>query len=188
MRSFAAACTCIALLGLVTPVRAGLLWDSDEEKAEKRQQELLRAQTHFDALRRVHNTLYRLGAVGSPLCEDDVRPLYGLHVTTISDIESSWRAGAEQLGIDGSFRVMAVAPGSPAEAAGVLVGDKIDAVGVETAQSWRSTEGLFKTLDQGKVGQATTFSIKRGGGTQNHRDNAYRGLQVRRQDYSGLSP
>jgi hypothetical protein len=44
---------------------AGWLWDSAEEAAEQKRQDIVSAQTHIDSLRRVQNILYRLGVASA---------------------------------------------------------------------------------------------------------------------------
>jgi hypothetical protein len=143
---------------------AGWLWDNAEEAAEQKRQDIVSAQTHIESLRRVQNILYRLGVVGTPHCDADVRPLAGFGAFTAGEFPKTIKAGSIALGFNEFPRVAYVADGSPADKAGIRPGDQIATIGGKTFGKGDSGSDVNDTLHElAKTSMNISVSVIRDG-------------------------
>lgn len=88
----------------------------------------------LDTLARLLKVDFTLRQAATPLCGQRLLPAFGLLVSCAADESRTWRpAYAEVLGSEDELVIYSVVPGSPAEACGLLPGDRILAIGGEPA-------------------------------------------------------
>ena len=130
----------------------------------------------FDALvrqdARVATVAYRLAAANAALCSRRT-PLTGLTVQTVGQYDANVRATARaRLGLGELPTVVAVAPGSPAAAAGLRAGDRLAAANGAIFSPDRNearrgssatVRAAYDRLDSAGSGGAFALLIERGG-------------------------
>ena len=144
LRTTLAGCALLAILP--GPAYAWSLFASDQEKAEVARQERFNLDTHVATVSRVRNVMFRLGAAGAPLCQDDVKSLYGFEAATYRDFPKALRDAAEAAGYDSAPTILYVAERSPAEAAGLRVGDRIKSVSNQQVSQADSGKAVIEAL------------------------------------------
>lgn len=113
--------------------------DKDAAEREAERQRALVVEQQVDYVRKLNRVAFPVMVNGEALCRSVKRiaALSGFRATNKYSFKKDLRKAAEEIhGIDGKIRVLAVAPGSPAEAAGVRLGDEI----VEL-NGWKVPEG-----------------------------------------------
>jgi hypothetical protein len=123
------ACTCALLAGCATPppelVEDDLYVAALDRWLERTVQ-----------LQRIH---HRMRTGNAELCGDEVSPALGIVVVRTEELPASLRTvGAQRFGWNTSPTVIAVLPGSAAEAARIEVGDRVLRVGSRRVSSTRS--------------------------------------------------
>jgi len=145
----------IALLLLTAACSAttqhAALTDSDVV-AEMAVQKNLILEQSVEEQARLDSLGFSLMRGAAALCGDDTKPSYGLTLATEHSFGADKRAAARAaLGLDEQLRVLHVAPGSPADLAGVQVGDPILALdGVAVAPGVAGAKAAAATLAAGR--------------------------------------
>ncbi len=114
---------------------------SAEVEAERRRQYELAAERLLAHMERVSRVGARLTVAGAPFCGEEIKAYIGLLSASRSSVarqlgaHEAWVDASSALRdaweIDGTPEVLAVLPGSPAEAAGIRVGDHVVDLDVE---------------------------------------------------------
>ena len=108
---------------------------------------------------RIGNIGYRLAVAGAPLCDESVAPVLGATVGRARDF--AFGKGEEvkaAFGVGDGVTVFAMAPESPAERAGLLVGDRILEIDGDRI---KRTKHVFEKLRDSRSGDLA-FRIGRG--------------------------
>jgi beta-barrel assembly-enhancing protease len=128
---------------------------------QKLQQEII-IKDYVGKVSALDRVTFRLMAANTKFCPDDLGYSVGMTVMTKGDVFSHYReAAAYFLKLDDQPRVIAVAPGGPADLAGVKVGDVIRSV---NGKSCTEAAQLGKGI---KDGQALALVFERGGASMN---------------------
>lgn len=121
--SAALASACVATTTQLAPVAPEAVAAEEVAQRELVISELDEAQQRLDDL------AFALLASATPLCQDRLAPRLGLSLRTVNEYEGVWvEAARAALSLSDTLTVTSVASGSPAERAGVAVGDKVIAI------------------------------------------------------------
>lgn len=160
-----AALMCAVLAGLCgcAPQTQRPSASSEEAAAEARIQQKLVVERRIRDSGRLYKVAYPLLRNGVGLCRNDVGPTLGMDVATQNMFEGEYRGIArDEFAIANRPTVLAVAPGSPAELAGLHKGDVIEAVnGKVLPRGGGSRAALDKSI--GEAGRkAVDLTVRRG--------------------------
>ena len=156
-----AAWACVASLAMIVGCAAPMTQQGDVSpdivRAEQFKQQQLVVRSEFQLQQRLDNVSFALLRASVPLCRDAVRPRRGIRFANVHSFAKDYRAAARELGFSDTLSVTVVAKGSPAERAGVKVGDRIIAVAGEAAPvGSRATSDFAARLDQSRSDGGST--------------------------------
>lgn len=142
----------------------------EEVKAEELKQRELALATQEEQQRRLDRLAYPILAAATPLCGPETRGGAGFRYASLQSFDAEWRpAAANSLGLGEAIQVLAVTPGSPADRAGLRIGDRILAVnGVSTPVGEAGIRELQKTLEAAATGGMRTLRVNVGRGGETH--------------------
>lgn len=150
----------LLLTGCAAPVTQRVSVDAAAQANEAKLQQQL-------ALRSMAEQQFRLLSVGRGVlaggaseCGEQVRPSLGFMVLSRDQLPANERAAlSEALGLDSRLRVMAVYKGSPAQKAGLLVGDIV----TEQSAAALTPPGESRTDAARRLSGPATFTVMRAG-------------------------
>jgi membrane-associated protease RseP (regulator of RpoE activity) len=144
-----------------TTVARGSAADVAEQEAL---QTALALRTYWNRQSRLQDLAWPLQQTNADMCGKDVAAQLGFHAISLSDLDKQFRpVAAERLGITERPLVLHVTQGSPADWAGLEVGDEFVSVAGETVRDGRNaTRRLLYQIDL-KEGEPTTFIVRRRG-------------------------
>lgn len=122
------AAVCLLLAGCAAPVTQRASIDSGAEQAEANRQKQLAIRSFNDQYKRVWRLARPLLLANADLCGEALAADPGVLLWFGAGIDKTLRPAADALGLGIQAEVMLVAPNSPAERAGVRVGDEVRAV------------------------------------------------------------
>ena len=133
-----------------------------EAEAERQRIETLR--TQFRRTERLLNVSDPILANNVALCGDRVAYRLGLLAYAASDFGGEWRRTAErEFGLGDRISIVSISRGSPAEAAGLALGDRIvSADGVDVGTGTKA-HGELRSVIRRYEGGAITLRVLRGG-------------------------
>lgn len=114
----------VAMLSACAPVTKHATFTEAQIKQETLYQQRLAIDHELEQRQRLVNVLYRLGQAGAPECGGNKR-LSGMELGGIGLFEKAYHPAAQEIGFSSGVRVMSVASGSPADQAGIKVGDTL---------------------------------------------------------------
>ncbi len=137
--------------------------DADAAAEAEKQRELFAERLWRDESR-LWALGYPLRAEGAALCGDDLQPSLGMRSLALQYLEGEQGATLGRLlKLSDRPQVVLIAPGSPAESAGIEIGDRILEVGGRPVKSGRSAEALADLFDDSlAAGQGVTLKLRRG--------------------------
>ncbi|NKC13881.1 MAG: M48 family metalloprotease [Gammaproteobacteria bacterium] len=154
------------LAGCATPstLRPGVSSVAAELEAKTQRELALRA--YFDENQRLQRVAYRILTRSVPLCGERVSYTIGMRATNNLELQDGWRdAAREALGITDLMQITFIAPQSPAQAAGLRVGDVLESIAgwsvpVGESAAEQTREQLAKSL---MSGQPLSIQVRRSG-------------------------
>jgi len=161
-----AAAIATSLLAACAPVTQRPALDEKAVTAEAQKQRELAWQDLQDDAARLYRVAYPILARGASLCEDKVRRSLGLRLGNMHDVSKELRpAASRMMGLGDELQVVQVAPGSPAERAGLREKDilvSVDGKPVQRGEGARAK--LLATLDElAKTHSHLEFRVRRSG-------------------------
>ena len=125
-------------------------YDSDAAALEAAKQAEMAARLDVERLRRVDDVYYPVRSAGAPICGEHVRPVIGWLAMTLHEAPKGLSgAYAKVLNLDDSPRLVSVARGSAADAAGLREGDIIEQInGTPIPKGKKAVEAMNKLLDE----------------------------------------
>ncbi|GMR05465.1 MAG: hypothetical protein BMS9Abin25_0040 [Gammaproteobacteria bacterium] len=156
----------LTIMGCSTPATRTTGTSEQDVDAETLKQLEIRLATDLREHDRVMAVAYPLLKSAVPICDDDAIPSIGLTPSNLYTLSKDVRQVAVRLyDIDDQLQVMIVHPGSPADKAGLMRGDKLLSLneqpvitGEDAAKKWY--EQLKKVLE---VSNSLTLTISRNG-------------------------
>lgn len=139
--------------------------DQAEAEREARRQRVLAWNNEMEVGQRFYNAAFAIVESNARFCEDENTLRMGIQYATLENYESEWREIARsESGITDHVTVISVAKGSPADAAGIMVGDEILRINGEGTGTGEYAVEDFHDLvkDYGEDGPLTV-SIRRDG-------------------------
>lgn len=127
----------VAMLSACAPVTKHATFSEAQIKQEALYQQRLAIEQELEQRDRLVNVLFRLGVAAVPECGPN-KKLSGMELGGIGLFEKPYHLAAQQLGFDNRVRVMSVAAGSPAERAGIKVGDTLVAINSDLIKESRT--------------------------------------------------
>ncbi|HET8770995.1 MAG TPA: M48 family metallopeptidase [Gemmatimonadaceae bacterium] len=127
-------------LGPVSPRRPG---SPELVRAEELKQQKLVVQSDLSEQRRLTDIAYPMMRAAVPLCGRWITTRTGVAVSNIHAYSREFREAAEALGFSDTLTVVGVAVGSAAQRAGLVVGDRVVAIGDRPAPRGRSAIAEF---------------------------------------------
>ena len=161
-----ALCAAICTLAGCAPTTQRPAVDAKAVAEEARKQRELAWQDLQEDVARLYRVSYPILARGAELCGDKVRPSIGMRFGNAQGIAKEFRETAVKLrGLGDELQVMQVAPGSPAERAGLRDKDILLAVeGRSTQSGERAREKLTAMLEEiSKTRKHLDFKVRRAG-------------------------
>lgn len=152
-----------AMMSACAPVTKHATFTEAQIKQEALYQQRLAIEQELEQRHRLVNVLYRLGTAAAQECGVN-KKLSGMELGGIGLFETSYHPVAQQIGFDNRVRVMGVATGSPAERAGIQVGDVLVAINNDRVKESRTgyrraTRDLADAMKDGEV----KLSLERAG-------------------------
>lgn len=136
--------------------------DPETVAAEAELQRKLAIEELMKDQRRLQAASFRILTAAADFCADDRGPLYGMSLATRKSFGEKLQPAAEAvLSLDDTPRVMTVAPGSPAEKAGLLQGDPILKVGGTEIPSGDDAQRIVR--ESFRQGGLTRTEVRLGG-------------------------
>lgn len=138
--------------------------DESLAEAEAHRQRVEAVRSHVATHRRLHDVSFRVLKANVPLCGDKVDYFGGLTWLSLSKLPKEWhQVFQSQFGVTDELTVLNVVEGSPAEAAGVLPGDKVVKVdGAALGSGRRASRTLESALNKSDAARIT-LTISRNG-------------------------
>ncbi len=165
-RSLLSLCVAAGTLAGCAPVTQRPAVEDKAVAEEARKQRELAWQDLQEDVARLYRVAYPVLARAADLCEDKVRPSIGMRFGNAQSVAKEFRETAAKLvGLGDELQVMQVAPGSPAERAGLREKDIILAVESKSTQSGEGArEKLTAMLDEAsKTRKHLDFKVRRAG-------------------------
>ncbi|HYE52305.1 MAG TPA: M48 family metallopeptidase [Azospirillaceae bacterium] len=162
----AAAGLAAALAGCAAPSTLAPTADGAAVSQEALNQRRLVADRIMADQARLHAVTWKIAAANADLCGEKVAWRSGIAAATIRDFEGEWAGVAvEKFALDDRVTVTIVTPGSPAEAAGLRVKDKIVSIdGGAAPAGKRASEKLHEALEKAlEGGRTVTLGLVRDG-------------------------
>lgn len=150
------------LAGCSTPTTKQVDLAPDLVALEEARQRQLAMETQHEHQARISNLAYPLLTGAVSLCQEDTARLFGMTVRSAhSWDDEAWRNAARgALGLGDSIEVVAVAGGSPADEAGVQVGDVLTQFGEHTVGAGKDgLEEFYEYIGDLKLQGPTEVSI-----------------------------
>lgn len=154
----------VLLAGCTTPrMKSPDISQADAAAEAEKQRELFAERIMRDQSR-LWRVGYPLQAEGAELCGEALRPSLGMRTLARQYLDGDKGATvARLLKLSDRPQVVQIAPGSPAESAGIEVGDLLLEVGDEAVKSGRDADSLASLLERTLVpGQSVTLKLRRG--------------------------
>ncbi len=167
--SVASFCAAAFLLAACAPVTQRPAIEDKAVAAEAQKQRELAWQDLQEDLARLYRVSYPILARAAALCEDKVRRSVGMRFGNAQGQGKDFRETASRLaGMGDQLQVVQVAPGSPAERAGLREKDILLAVGSQSVQAGEGArEKLLATLQElAKTQAQLEVRIRRAGAEQ----------------------
>ena len=168
-RSVARSCAAALLLAACAPVTQRPAVDEKAVAAEARKQHELAWQDLQEDLARIYRVAYPILARAAPLCEDKQRPTLGMRFGNAHNQGKEYREAAARLaGMGNELQVVQLAPGAPAERAGIREKDILLAVENRAVPAGEGArEKLLATLEEAaKTRKQLEVKIRRAGAEQ----------------------
>lgn len=171
----------MAMLSACAPVTKHATFTEAQIKHEALYQQRLAIEQELEQRQRLAHVMFRLGHAAAAECTG-YKKLSGMELGGIGLFEKAYHPAAQEIGFGSGVRVMAVASGSPADQAGIKVGDTLAAINGDRIKESRTayrraarnlTEamqsgGVKLSLDRAGNGYNTTLSPIAGCPTQIH--------------------
>jgi membrane-associated protease RseP (regulator of RpoE activity) len=162
-------CLALALIAAAcAPITQAPHVDPELTKAEAEKQRLLVVERYVADLRRLNAIAFRIFAANADFCREKGKSAgaFGFKVGNAYSFPKDFEAGARRVvGGSGLVRIVAVAPGSPAERAGMREGDAVLALnGTPTpkGENESATQDFRKQLaEQAKPGNPVVLRVQR---------------------------
>ena len=130
--------------------------------AESETMRRLVVEQHLADVERLHRIVYPILAANASLCDTRVAYAAGFVVESRFDQIFDYQAASAAAGLDDRLSIVAVAPRSPADQAGLTQGDRVIAVdGAALASTYRARDEMMKMLADS--GPAVTLTLERDG-------------------------
>lgn len=130
--------------------------------AESETMRRLVVEQHLADVERLHRIVYPILAANASLCDTRVAYAAGFVVESRFDQIFDYQAASAAAGLDDRLSIVAVAPRSPADQAGLTRGDRVIAVdGAALASTYRARDEMTKMLADS--GPAVTLTLERDG-------------------------
>lgn len=155
--------TCLCLSACSTTTRRPAI-DDQKTSAEKDLQRDMALKERLKRQERADTVAFRLLTEGSDLCEPKVKPDTGMRLVHGGMYKDEWaRSATRIIGKGPAPLIASVAPGSPAQLAGLQTGDRL--VAIDNRQL-NQPESLAETLDATvktlEVGKEISIKVQRG--------------------------
>ena len=160
----ASAISCALLLTGCAPKSNFPTIDNRLAKAEAHKQRVVAMEMQFRHFKRLWNVSSRILAANASLCGNKIKRSLGILAQTLEHYDQEWREIARTtLSVGKQLTVTHVVEGSPAHAAGLLVGDKIISMNNEALGSGKQASEKLRDMLRSHQSGDTKFAIKRGG-------------------------
>lgn len=139
--------------------------DESLSAAEQEKQKTLVVEKRTTMENRLQEVSYPILAENEALCEDKAGYLTGLFLIVIPDIEEEWQGVYKKKYGNSEYPIVkAVSPGSPAEKAGLMVGDVVMSInGEESPHGKRAWGKAYKEIrDAAEEGKDVLLVLQRG--------------------------
>ena len=159
----------VCALAACAPVTQRPTLDDKAVAAEAQKQRELALQDLMEDQARIFRVAYPILARGAAMCEDKVIAATGLRFANVESVPKEFRESASKLlGLTNELQILQVAPGSPAERAGIREKDVILAVAGKPAPS--GAEARSKLIgviaEAAKTKKVLDFRLRRAGNEQ----------------------
>jgi hypothetical protein len=155
----------MALAGCATPQSRTPTVDNASTLNEAQKQREMVVEDYVNTNRRLQAVASRVVVSGADMCGEKVRPYFGFTTWNDDAFKDDWkRAAQSKYNLSGQLQIAYVAPGSAADAAGLQVGDIIQAANGQLTPYGKnaSTEFGTRLKEIGKSGSPVEFTIRRG--------------------------
>lgn len=134
----------LLLVACATPQTRIPTADKHEVDIEVQKQKELVIEAWLQEQGRLQTVSSKILTSGASLCGEQVAPYFGAHVWTKQDLAPDWQVAAEsRYALGDEIRVAFVAPGSPAETAGLKAGDVIVSLNDKPVVLGKEAKKLF---------------------------------------------
>ena len=117
-----------SLCGCATPQTKSIQLDPREVAAEEALQRELALTDQLEQQQRLTNLAYGILRQGTSLCPEAQVRAWGARFMTAAQYEGPWYVAARSIGLSDTVQVVSVARSSPADVAGLRIGDRLLAV------------------------------------------------------------
>lgn len=157
----------VAMLSACAPVTKHANFTEAQIKQEALYQQRLAIEQELAQRQRLASVMFKLEQAAAPECTAG-KKLSGMELGGIGLFDKAYHAAAQSLGFVAGARVISIAPGSPADQAGIRVGDTLIAVnGAKIRESKTAYTKAERELNEAMQAGDANLMFDRSGSTYN---------------------